>query len=577
MKTIAKQTQGIFISGLILAVIGFGILWDRQHRAWFDELEQEVLEDSLILTGELEVVKRELLGIISLYNSSEYVTREEFGLYVRPVLDNHPFIQAFEWAPLIDHAEKDGFESITRSMGYPDFKIQGSTQPRQEYLPVYYAEPLSGNEQVLGFDLKGDSKLNKVANTARDTGKTIAVSSYGRVPNAKSRSELFMVAPFYEGGKKYSRPEERREHLKGFVLGVYRIRDMVDQMVKPYIRQGMNLLVYEGIELKDEDLLYGSPLKNPSMEITNVINVSNKRWFLVWQTTNDFRGGPGAIYAFLASAGIFAIALFFSIIVELMASRTRIVEKEVVTRTEELTRANQKLVELNDLKNKFLGMASHDLRNPLASIRGFSKYLLERGKQVKEETREEFLTTIKTVSGNMLELIGNLLDVSVIESGQLKLKPEMSSMQKLVEEKIHLQQILADKKNISLHAKFEDVSEFSFDANRMGQVVDNLLSNAVKYSPLGKNIYVKLSCEKDKVKLSVRDEGPGISREERGKLFQHFQKLSARPTGGESSSGLGLAIAQRIIEEHGGSIGVESEPGQGANFHFELPDVRNPG
>jgi signal transduction histidine kinase len=570
MKTIAKQTKGIFISGLILAVIGFGILWDRQHRAWFDELEQEVLEDTLILTGELEVVKRELLGIVSLYNSSEYVTREEFGAYVRPVLENHPFIQAFEWAPLIDHAEKDGFESITRSMGYPDFKVLSSTQ--QEYLPVYYAEPLSGNEQALGFDLKGDKELNKVTNMARDTGKTIAVSSYGNVPNAKSRSELFMVAPFYEGGKKYSRPEERREHLKGFVLGVYRIRDMVDQMVKPYIRQGMNLLVYEGVELKDEDLVYGSSLNNPSMKITNIVTVANKRWFLVWQATDDFRGGPGAINAFIASAGIFAIALFFSIIVELMASRTRVVEKEVVTRTQELTLANQELVELNDLKNKFLGMASHDLRNPLASIRGFSKYLLEKGKQVKEETRDEFLTTIKTVSGNMLELIGNLLDVSVIESGQLKLKPEMSSMQKLVEEKIHLQQILADKKDISLHAEFEEVADFSFDANRMGQVVDNLLSNAVKYSPLGKNIYVKLSCKNDKVKLSVRDEGPGISHEERGKLFQHFQKLSARPTGGESSSGLGLAIAQRIVEEHGGSIGVESEPGQGANFHFELPD-----
>ncbi|MFT4580254.1 MAG: CHASE1-domain containing sensor protein, partial [Nitrospinales bacterium] len=327
MNTIAKQTQGIFISGLILAVIGFGILWDRQHRAWFGELEQEVLEDSLILTGELEVIKRELLGIISLYNSSEYVTREEFGVYVQPLLDNHPFIQAFEWAPLIGYAEKDGFESITRSMGYPDFKVRGSTQPRQEYLPVHYAEPLSGNEQVLGFDLKGDKELHKVVNTARDTGKTIAVSSYGRVPNAKSRSELFMVAPYYEGGKKYSSPEERREYLKGFVLGVYRIRDMVDQMVKPYVREGMNLLVYEGVELKDEDLVYGSPLKNSSMEITNIVTVANKRWFLVWQATDDFRGGPGAINAFIASAGIFAVALFFSIIVELMASRTRVVEK----------------------------------------------------------------------------------------------------------------------------------------------------------------------------------------------------------------------------------------------------------
>ena len=575
MKNLSRQTKGIFVSGLILAVIGFNILWDRQHRAWFDELEQEVLEDTLILTGELEVVKRELLGIISLFNASEYVTREEFGVYVRPVLENHPFIQAFEWVPLIVHAEKDGFESITRAMGYPDFKIQGSTQPRQEYLPVHFAEPLSGNEQILGFDLKGDKELNAVANAARDTGKTVAVSSYGRVPNARSRSELLMVAPFYGGEKKYLRAEQRREHLKGFVLGVYRIRDMVDQMVQPYIRKGMNLLVYEGVELKDEDLLYGSPLKNPAMEITNVVNVSNKRWFLVWQATDDFRGGPDTVNAFLASAGIFAVALFFSIIVELMASRTRVVEKEVVTRTQELTLANQKLVELNDLKNKFLGMASHDLRNPLASIRGFSKYLLEKGKQVKQETRDEFLTTIKNVSGNMLELISNLLDISVIESGQLKLKPEMFSIQKLVEEKIHLQQILADKKNISLHTEFEEVADFSFDANRMGQVVDNLLSNAVKYSPLGKDIYVKLSCEADKVKLSVRDQGPGISDEERDKLFQHFQKLSARPTGGESSSGLGLAIAQRIVEEHGGSIGVKSEPGQGASFYFELPRLKS--
>ncbi len=557
-------------------MIGFGIFWDRQHRVWFDELEQEVLEDSLILTGELEVVKRELLGVISLYNSSEYVTREEFGVYVRPLLENHPFIQAFEWVPLVNHAEKEGFETITRSMGYTKFKVFGSQQPKQEYLPVHYAEPLSDNEQALGFDLQGDKQLFEVTNRARDTGKPIAISNFGDVPNARSKSDLIIFAPFYEGGKNFSRPDERREYLKGFVLGIYRIDDMINQMVKRYIPDGMSLTIYEDVELNDENLLYGTSLKKPAMEITNVINVSNKRWFLVWQVTDEFNGGPNTLNAIFVGFGILAVTLFFSVVVEMMASRTRVVEKEVQTRTEELTRANQKLVELNDLKNKFLGMASHDLRNPLASIRGFSKYLLEKGKQVKEETREEFLTTIKTVSGNMLELISNLLDISVIESGQLKLKPEIASMQKLVEEKIHLQQILADKKNISLHTEFEDVSEFSFDASRMGQVVDNLLSNAVKYSPPEKDVYVRLNCKEDKVRFSVQDQGPGITHEERDKLFQHFQKLSAKPTGGESSSGLGLAIAQRIVEEHGGSIGVESQPGEGANFFFELPDVRNP-
>ena len=226
---------------------------------------------------------------------------------------------------------------------------------------------------------------------------------------------------------------------------------------------------------------------------------------------------------------------------------------------------------LNDLKNKFLGIASHDLRNPLASIRGYSKYLLEKGTQVKEDTREEFLVTIKNVSGSMLELISNLLDVSVIESGQLKLNPEKSSIKKLAQEKIHMQQILADKKNIILHAELEEVPEFYFDANRMGQVVDNLLSNAVKYSPPDKEVFVKLESDADSMTLSVKDEGPGISADEQGQLFQHFKKLSARPTGGESSSGLGLAIAQKIVEEHQGSIGVESEPGNGAKFYFSIP------
>jgi len=522
-------------------------------------------------------VKRELWGIISFYNSSEFVTRGEFGVYVKPLLKNHPFIQAFEWVPRIDYSEREGFENITRALGYAEFHIFASSGPsdmKQEYFPVHYSEPLPGNEQALGFDLTSDPQLLRLTNTARDTGRAVSASRFGPVPNARSQSDLIILAPFYNGGKNPERTEERREHLKGFVLGIYRVQDMIDEMLSPYIPKGMNLTVYEEGELVAENLLYGNPLKNPSMEITNVVTVSNRRWFLVWQATGEFRSGPKTSNAFWAGTAIFSVALFLAIIFEMMASRTRIVESEVQMRTEELTQANQKLVELNELKNKFLGIASHDLRNPLASIRGYSKFLLDKGRQVKEDTRQEFLTTIKNVSGNMLELISNLLDISVIESGQLQLNPEKSSIKKLAEEKIHLQQILADKKNIVLHADLEEVPEFYFDANRMGQVVDNLLSNAVKYSPPDKEIFIKLVSNEETMTLSVKDEGPGISLDEQGQLFQHFKKLSARPTGGESSSGLGLAIAQRIVEEHQGDIGVDSQLGHGATFHFSLPTRR---
>ncbi len=572
MGPLASQTKGVLIAGLILAVFSWGIVRDRAEKVWFDELEQEVLEDTLILTGELEVVKRELGGIVSLYQSSEFVSREEFGTYVQPILRNHPFIQAFEWVPRIDHSEREGFEGITRSMGYAEFHVftsAGISEAQQEYFPVHYSEPLPGNERTLGFDLTSDPQLLKLANTARDTGRAVAASRFGSVPNAREKSDLIILAPYYE--ERAERTEERREHLKGFVLGIYRVRDMIDQMVSPYIPKGMNLTVYEEGELVQENLLYGKPLKNPAMKITNVINVSNRRWFLVWQVTDEFRGGPQTLNAFWVGLAILSVGLFLSIIIEIMASRTRVVENEVRVRTEELTEANGKLVELNDLKNKFLGIASHDLRNPLSSIIGYSKYLLDRGTQVKENTRQEFLTGINNVSRNMLELISNLLDISVIESGQLKLDPSKSSMKRLAEEKIHLQQFLADKKGIRLHADLQEAAEFYFDSNRMGQVVDNLLSNAVKYSPPDKEVFVKLVSDEKTTTLSVRDEGPGISLDEQGLLFQHFRKLSARPTGGESSSGLGLAIAQRIVEEHQGSIGVDSQLGSGATFYFSIP------
>ncbi len=574
MRTLASQSKGVLIAGLILAVMGWGIVHDRASKTWFNELEQEVLEDTLILTGELEVVKRELLGIIALYHSSEFVSRSEFGTYVQPLIKNHPFIQAFEWVPRIGHEEKEGFEGITRSMGYAEFHVFGTSGPltdQQEYFPVHYAEPLSGNEQTLGFDLSSDTQLLKLANTARDTGRAVAASRFGPVPNARPQSDLIILAPFYNNGMNPERTEERREHLKGFVLGIYRVEDMIDQMLSPYIPKGMNLTIYEEGELVADNLLYGKSIKNAAMKIVNVVNVSNRRWFLVWQVTGEFRGGPQIAKAVWTGASIFAVALFLSIIIEMMASRTRVVESEVRLRTEELTLANKKLVEVNELKNKFLGIASHDLRNPLASIRGYSKFLLDKGPQVKEETRQEFLTTIKKVSGNMLELISNLLDISVIESGQLQLNPEKSSIKKLAEEKIHLQQILADKKNIVLHADLEAVPEFYFDANRIGQVVDNLLSNAVKYSPPDKEVFVKLVSNGEDMTLSVEDEGPGIPLNEQGRLFQHFQKLSTRPTAGESSSGLGLAIAQKIVKAHQGSIGVTSEPGAGALFYFSLP------
>lgn len=232
---------------------------------------------------------------------------------------------------------------------------------------------------------------------------------------------------------------------------------------------------------------------------------------------------------------------------------------------------NTKLAELNDLKNKFLGMASHDLRNPIAAIQGFSNLLLDHGKILPEETKEEFLQSIHKASQNMLTLLEDLLDISIIESGKLDLRFQRSSLKQLVEERVRMYQVMADRKNITTHLDIGEVAEFDFDPNRIGQVIDNLLTNAIKFSPSGKSIYISLEIKDKLAKFSVRDQGPGISPEDQDKLFKHFQKLETKPTGNEISHGLGLAIAKKMVEAHKGKIAVDSHFGSGATFSFKIP------
>lgn len=241
---------------------------------------------------------------------------------------------------------------------------------------------------------------------------------------------------------------------------------------------------------------------------------------------------------------------------------------------DDLAEMARNLEQINQTKNKFLGMAAHDLRNPLVSIRGFSDLLIEGAFGPITGEQKDIIETIHSAAQNMLVLVNDLLDISVIESGKVPLRMETASLNDLLRERIRLNRILADRKSIIIHATYADEIQGRFDPKHLGQVVDNLISNAVKYSPAGTHIHVGLRAAKGGASVSVRDEGPGMSREDQSKLFGEFQKLSARPTGGEGSTGLGLAIVKKIVTAHGGRLSVESELGKGSTFTFTIPMVR---
>ncbi len=231
----------------------------------------------------------------------------------------------------------------------------------------------------------------------------------------------------------------------------------------------------------------------------------------------------------------------------------------------------RELRDLNELKNRFMGMAAHDLRNPIGSIKGYSQ-LLQQG-MVGDVNAEQknFLGAIHKTSSHMLDLVNDLLDVSALESGKVDLELARLDLTAVLEQQIGLHRVMAEAKDIRMEFFSPGQLYCVGDGNRLAQVISNLLSNAVKYSPPGSRIMVSLAMESAKAVVCVRDKGPGISPGETDKLFKPFQRLSAKPTAGEKSTGLGLAIVHDIVMAHNGEVWVESVPGQGAAFFVSIP------
>jgi len=238
----------------------------------------------------------------------------------------------------------------------------------------------------------------------------------------------------------------------------------------------------------------------------------------------------------------------------------------------ELTRKNIELARLNELKNKFLGMAAHDLRNPIGVIMGFSDFLMEDMETVMSEDQIQMLITIQHSSEFMLHLLEDLLDITAIESGKLVLELQKADLVSLVRKNANLNGIIATKKNINIQIEVPGfIPEVKIDVNKIEQVMNNLISNAIKYSMPGTLIKVNISCENDLIIVAVKDQGQGIPADEIEKLFKPFQRTSVRATAGEKSTGLGLSIVRNIVLGHGGNIWVESKLGEGSTFSFSIP------
>jgi signal transduction histidine kinase len=251
---------------------------------------------------------------------------------------------------------------------------------------------------------------------------------------------------------------------------------------------------------------------------------------------------------------------------------------ELATAQRELVKSNAALARANQDKSRLIGMATHDLRNPMGAIRSMSEMLMDRELSLDHDKRTELLERIRRSSDFMLALIDEMLQLTTLDAGEVRLDPETVDLGALIRGSVAVQSVLADEKQIRISTQIApDVPPIVVDARKIEQVLYNLIGNAIKFSHAGGTIDVRLRAETVSagstpcVWISVQDQGPGIPEHEMTRLFQPFARTSVRPSGGEPSTGLGLAIAERIVRAHDGRIWCDSEVGVGTTFHVSLP------
>ena len=265
---------------------------------------------------------------------------------------------------------------------------------------------------------------------------------------------------------------------------------------------------------------------------------------------------------------------------QLQSANTRL-EERVAARTQELTNANRRLAaqwarlrQANTFKSEILGTVAHDLKNPLGVILGRTEILKEMiaGAGALDDNVKVQIAYIRDAANRLTGMVDDLVSDAMADALDITVRREPVDISVLVQEVAEANRPLAARKEQTITVAAPANHVAMCDADRVREAIDNLVSNAVKYSPIGGAIDLLVGQEDGGILVQVSDQGAGLSPEDISRLFGRFQRLSAKPTAGESSTGLGLSIVKRIVDLHGGRIAVESAgPGKGATFKMILP------
>lgn len=526
-----------------------------------------------------------------LFYAKKDLSKEEFRLFVSSLglSERYPGIQGVGFAKRLKAGEANDYVNQIKKDGVIDFKIMPEGK-RDEYYPIVYIEPMNyRNLRAIGYDMYSEPIRRAAMKSARDKGRAVISSKVTLIQETdeKNKQAGFLIyMPIYRDGENPSTVEERRSSLVGFIYSPFRVDDFIEGIFKNDTTPDIAFDIYDGEEIKPEALLHKSietdeERRRASFSSNIVIEQANGKWTLVINTLPVFdRGSNKEWTPFVFFGGLAVSFILFGItyaqwraraLAEQVAEDLRKSEKERNRLLVLEQDARRNAEEASRAKDEFLAVVSHELRTPLNAIVGWSRML--RSGKLDEKNKEKALETINRNVGLQTRLIEDLLDISRIISGKLKLNVKQVNMVSVVESALDVVMPSAQAKGIKFTSVLDtNIGLVSGDPERLQQIVWNLLANAIKFTPKGGHIHAELRRVSSHIEVIVSDTGKGISSEFLPFIFQKFSQADTSITRKYGGLGLGLAIVRHLAEMHGGTIEAQSEgEGKGAVFILKLP------
>lgn len=561
--------------GLSSWVTSFVSQWEVSNRQLRFQKQIENLATTLQRSLKRDT---DLLAFLGDYYGAQKspVDRSAFASFVRRSLQTYPSIQALEWAPLIQQANRLDYERKIQSEGYPGFKItelsaDGSlvtAAQRSTYMPVTYVEPSLDNELALGYDLTSDITRAAAIAKARDTGKITATGRIRLVQEKRDRFGFLVFQPIYQQNPTPISLALRRSQFTGVLLGVFRVSDVVEESLQG-LQSEIDFTIYDRSASSSEQFLgrydatrqqfsvlegksaserTRTPLCPSSQACTQTLTVGQRQWSIVFSPSTEY-----ATELHYSAIATFSVGLLLTL--------------GLVMFLYQLNRELERAQSLSNLRMRFFSMASHELRTPLSTILLSSESLQVNHEQLSEAQKQTNIRRIHATAKRMSQQVSDLLMLTRAEVNQLEFHPELFDLEHFCQQIVNEMQI-----DISQLIRFTSTCpsiRVFLDKKLLRSLLTNLLSNAAKYSPPESAIDFHLNESADTAIVQICDRGIGIPSVDRLQIWQPFYRGSN--VGEITGTGLGLAIVKTCVELHRGELAIESQENLGTTVTVKFP------